>query len=156
MGRRRSLSLCAIAALTFGCGDDGRAGRPDGVQPGFIVWTSPIPDGLDAPVTGIVHIDDNGCVYLAYSESSEREPAIWPFGATFDGTTIRTAAGDEIRDGDFILGGGGAVEYQHEYYVENTTLSVDLALLHDCGEIRDDRIQAFNALSTVEILEEMP
>jgi hypothetical protein len=140
----RSMLLVAIAALTLGCSDSGGGGRPDDVQPGFIVWTEPIPDRLGARVAGVVHVADNGCVYVASSSGAEREPAIWPFGTTFDGTVIRTADGVEIRGGDSVEGSGGAVEYEYDYYVENTTLSVDLDLLRACGEIEGDRILAFN------------
>lgn len=154
MGGRSLVLLVALVAVAGGCRDSGEAGRPDGVPPGFIVWTEPIPDRLDAPVEGVVSVSQDGCVTLRSSPDSPKQPAIWPFGTTFDGAVIRTAEGVEIRHGDAIRSGGGEVEYEFEYYVENTTLSVDLDLMLQCGEIEDDRITAINPTQSIELVTE--
>ena len=111
MTGRRVLFLVALVAVSLGCRESDEAERPDGVPPGFIVWTEPIPDALDAPVDGVVTVSQNGCVFLRSSPDSPEEPAIWPFGTTFDGAVIRTAEGVEIRDGDAVRSGGGEVVF---------------------------------------------
>ncbi|MFN3255609.1 MAG: hypothetical protein ACE37B_07930 [Ilumatobacter sp.] len=116
---------------------------------GFIVWTEPISDRLDAPVTGIVTIAQDGCVSLHSEPDGPLEPAIWPYGTTFDGTVIRTVDGVEIRSGDWIVGGGGEVEYADDYFIENTTLARDLDVMLDCWEDDDDRITALNPTQSI-------
>lgn len=149
---RLRCSLLVIAILTVGCSGSGGEARPDGVQPGFIVWTEPIDEGLDGIVSGVVQIESDGCVFLSSSDDSARKPAIWPFATRFDGTAIRAADGLDIRDGDFVRGSGGEVgEFEHEYFFDNTTLSEDIELLRDCGGIDDDRILVFNATQPITV-----
>jgi hypothetical protein len=148
------LVLVAFVAVSYGCSESDDAERPDGVPPGFIVWTEPIPDALDAPVDGVVTVSQNGCVFVRGSPDSAQEPAIWPFRTTFDGFVILTAEGVEIRDGDSVQGGGGEVEFEFEYYLENTTLAVDLDLMVECGGLDGDRITAFNPTQPIAVVTE--
>ncbi len=147
----RLVRLVAFAVVAVGCSDAGDLDRPEGVPPGFIVWTEPILDGLDAVVGGTVSISAAGCVSVQSSPDSAAEPVIWPFRTTFDGMIIRTTDGVEIKDGDSIWGSGGEVEYEHEYYLANTTLGSDLDAMLQCGEIDGLRIPAFNPTQPIEL-----
>jgi hypothetical protein len=60
---------------------------------------------MDAEIRGILQLDGE-CLYV---EGDERYPVLWPAGTTWneDDRAVVTSAGETLRAGDAVHGGGG-------------------------------------------------
>ncbi len=63
--------------------------------------------GMEAGIVGVLELDD-GCLYVASSESSERYPILWPAETRWDSKTETIVTpGETLAVGDRVYGSGG-------------------------------------------------
>ena len=107
------IAACAFGAVAlFASDDDGLAGTTVRLpEAGY----APIGNGGDAPIQGVLRLDDEQCVYLEAGQDGAdagRVVAVWPAGykASREGSrlTVFDADGDVVaHDGDLVRAGGG-------------------------------------------------
>lgn len=125
--------VVAVALVATACSGEARS------LDGPLVVSFPRNDGEDALITGVVALEDDGCVTV------DGFVAAWPPGTTWDVVTesITLPDGSVVVEGDSVEGGGGYHSDSLEFFVADEGAAVAL----DCASRRSGEVAIFNSQS---------
>lgn len=105
---KRTIHLIALALALSACAGGNGIGTVDGP----VISADQSDVGEAADIFGMLVFTDN-CV-LVKSVELGSTAVVWPFGTTWNGTSIQLPDGTLLKNGDFISGGGGYTSTPHQ------------------------------------------